>query len=55
MPATDDVLIAEIRAVSGRLELFANDLLKAVKLLELFIQTPAALPPPTPANDDSRG
>jgi hypothetical protein len=53
MPAVDDILIAEIRAVSGRLELFANDVLKAVKLLELFIQTPDA-PPPPPANDDRR-
>jgi hypothetical protein len=53
MPAIDDILIAEIRAVSGRLELFANDVLKAVKLLELFIQS-SNVPPPPPANDDSR-
>ena len=41
MPAlTDDAaLIAEIQAISGRLEGFANDLLKACKLLNLFMET----------------
>jgi hypothetical protein len=53
MPALDDILIAEIHAVSGRLELFANNVLKAVKLLELFIQAPDAPRPrtTTPASD----
>jgi hypothetical protein len=36
MPA-DDILIAEIRAVSGRVEQFASDLLKMVRLMDLFI------------------
>jgi hypothetical protein len=37
MPVDDDVLFREIRGISGRLEGFANDLLRAVKLLELFM------------------
>lgn len=38
MPLDDDMLYREIRGISGRLEGFANDLLKAVKLLVLFMQ-----------------
>jgi hypothetical protein len=38
-PIDDAALIVEIRAISGRLEGFANDLLKACKLLNLFMET----------------
>jgi hypothetical protein len=38
-PIDDAALIAEIQAISGRLEGFANDLLKACKLLDLFMET----------------
>jgi hypothetical protein len=51
MPA-DDILIAEIRAVSGRVEQFASDLLKMVRLMDLFISGGTNANPPPPANDD---
>jgi hypothetical protein len=38
-PVDDAALIAEIQAISGRLAGFANDLLKACKLLDLFMET----------------
>jgi hypothetical protein len=57
MPLDDEVLFREIRGISGRLEGFANDLLKVVKLLDLFMQGYRG---PTPAlasndNDESGG
>jgi hypothetical protein len=55
MPTADEILIAEIRTVSGRVEQHATDLLKMVQLLNLFLanDTPKALP--APANDDTSG
>jgi hypothetical protein len=53
MPAADELLIAEIRAVSDRVERHATDLLKMVQLLNLFLSHGAGDPPP-PANDDTR-
>jgi hypothetical protein len=55
MPRGDDILIAEIRAVSGRVEQHAADLMKMVQLMNLFLAGGMAgtpLLPPPPANDD---
>jgi hypothetical protein len=45
-------LIAEIRAISRRLEGFADDLLKACKLLDLFMET---MGKPSGDNDNDPG
>jgi hypothetical protein len=53
MATADEILIAEIRAVSGRVEQHATDLLKMVQLLNLFVAsgTTRGLPPPADNND----
>jgi hypothetical protein len=56
MPTADEILIAEIRTVSGRVEQHAVDLLKMVQLLNLFLAGgPAKALPPPAANDDPAG
>jgi hypothetical protein len=57
MSLDDQVCSAKSAGISGRLEGFANDLLKAVKLIDLFMQGYRG---PAPAlvghdNDDSPG
>jgi hypothetical protein len=56
MPTADEILIAEIRMVSSRVEQHALDLLKMVQLLNLFLAggTAKALPP-LAANDSTAG
>jgi hypothetical protein len=53
MSLDDEVLFGEIRGISGRLEGFANDLLKAVKLLDLFMQGYRGPPPAALAGNDN--
>lgn len=55
MPTADEILIAEIRTVSGRVEQHATDLLKMVQLLNLFLANDTAKTLPAPANDDTSG
>jgi hypothetical protein len=56
MPTADEILIAEIRSVSDRVEQHAMDLLKMVQLLNLFLAGgPAKALPPPAANDDPAG
>jgi hypothetical protein len=53
MLAADEILIGEIRTVSGRVEQHAMDLLKMVQLLNLFLAGGAAGALPSPAANDN--
>jgi len=56
LPTADEILIAEIRTASGRVEQHAMDLLKMVQLLNLFLAgVPAKALPPPAANDKPAG
>jgi hypothetical protein len=54
----DQILIGEIRALSGRLERAAEDNIKAAKLLAMFIapyEEATDLLTPPPSNDNAGG